>query len=486
MVFNIWMIYDALLPFYSCEMILQGEAEQTLENIRLYFAGDMLNASTMYVESGRVIFGNGDSRVYCVHGKNYFVVDSANVNAVFNTVICTMEKIQARLNKINMMIANNCLLSEVLSEFHDKLPCPMMVLDASQTALAISEKYGKGTIDESWDRMIETGSLGLEAISRYNSLYADSVHRKDFYRIPADPFPYPSYNRNIYINGEFMGFLSLILLHGDLSDAERGWYYTAWEEVCSWVRLHAENNSLLLSNAVFEELLTGNVQNMDYFLGSLSAFGWHKGCRKQLIVLECVSSHLNMNAHIAKLLNTRHRHLYAVEYQDKLVLLCNIDNCSFEKQLRDIRPVILNSGYRGGSSNSFEDLTELPHYYLQAVLPLGSGAVSVGDISPCEEYILPYMFQLLKRNARMSLSHPSLDLLQEYDRRHHSNYAEVLYCYLKNQCSQTDTARQLNMHRSTLLRKLNRIQQMTGLDLTDYRTRLHLLLSCELQSAGSE
>ena len=33
MVFNIWMIYDSLLPCYSCEMILQGEAEQTLENM---------------------------------------------------------------------------------------------------------------------------------------------------------------------------------------------------------------------------------------------------------------------------------------------------------------------------------------------------------------------------------------------------------------------------------------------------------------------
>ena len=480
MLFNIWMIHDLMSQKYNCTMHLQEEAEQNIQYIRLYFSGQTADPHTMYVETGDTLFGNHDSRVCCVHGKNYFVVDSENVNAVFNTMIGFLEKTQARMNRITQMISGHCLLSEILSEFSRELPYPMMVLDASQTALAISETFGKGSIDKSWDQMIETGSLGLEAIARYNSLYSDAVRTKEFYHIPADPFPYPSYNRNIYINGEFMGFLSLILIRGELSDAERGWYRIAWECVCSWIRLHAEDSQLLLSNAVLEELLNGNTENITYFQGVLSALGWKKSCTKQLIVLECVSSHLNMNAHIAKLMNRHRDHLYALEYQDKLVLLCNTDRLPFEQHLQEITPVIENSGYYGGSSHPFTSLEDISHFLMQASLSVEFGSPIVGRIVSCQEFILPYIFRTLKEQSHMELVHPALQRLLEKDRQRRSSDAEILYCYLKNQCNQTETAQQLHMHRSTLLRRLHQILQWTDLDLSDYATRLHLLISFEL------
>ena len=480
MLLNLWMIYDLISQEYPCTMHMQEKAEQNISNIRLFFSDQAADRHTMYVETGNTIFANHDPRVCCVHEKNYFVVDSENVNAVFNTVIGLFEDTQDHLNRITQMISGHCLLSEVLSEFSKELPYPMMVLDASQTALAISENFGKGSLDGNWDQMIETGSLGLDAIARYNNLYSDAVRTKEFYYTPADPFPYPSYNRNIFINGEFMGFLSLILIRGDLSDAARGWYSIAWECVCSWMRLHAEDNQLLLSNSVFEELLNENTENIAYFQGVLSAFGWKKNCTKQLVVLECVSSHLNMNAHIAKLLNKWRDHLYALEYQDKLVLLCNTDRLSFEKQLQAITPIIENSGYYGGSSHPFTALEDISHFLMQASLSVEFGSPNVGRISSCQEFILPYIFRTLKEQSHMELVHPAILLLLERDQRRHSSDADILYSYLKNQCSQTETAQQLHMHRSTLLRRLHQILQLTDLDLSDYATRLHLLISYEL------
>ena len=185
MLFNIWMIHDLMSKKFTCTMHLQEDAEQSIRNIRLFFFGQTADPHTMYVETGDVFFANNDSRVYCVHGKNHFVVDSVNVNAVFNTMIGLLEESQTRLNRITQMISEHCLLSDVLSEFRYELPYPMMVLDASQTALAISETYGKGSLDSSWDQMIETGSLGIESIARYNSLYSDAIQTKEFYHIAS-------------------------------------------------------------------------------------------------------------------------------------------------------------------------------------------------------------------------------------------------------------------------------------------------------------
>lgn len=479
MVFNIWMFHEILEKEYSCQMVIKEEVSQTLENIRLFFSGKDLREDTMYVETGDAIFKNGDQRVYCVHRKNYFIVESVNVNEVFNSIITILEETQIWINHINMIISNNGLLSEVLNEFADKIPFPLMVLDASQTALAIAENFGKGSIDDNWDRMIETGSLGMESITTYNELYKDSIYTKEFYDIPANPFPFPSFNRNIFINDDFMGFLSLIRTNENLTEGIKGWYYIAWECVTNWMSLHASQNDLLIRNSVFEEIIRGDTENLSYFEGILSTYGWHENCSKRLIVLGCVSNHLNMNAHIVKLLN-RNSFLYAIEHQEKLVVLCNTDQLDFEKQLEIIKPIIHNSGYYGGSSNTFTHLSDIPDYLLQAMLTFQTDQYRVGEVVSCQEYILPYILHLLKANARMSLIHPALSVLSEYDKKHRTNYYEVLKEYLHQQCNQTDTANALCMHRSSLLRKISFIHQLTEINLADYQTRLHLLISYEL------
>lgn len=483
MKYHIWMLYEMLSQKYECEMFLKEKAIQNIQNVRLYDEDSCDDEETLYVERGTRLMGNDDSRVYCRHRSNYFVVESTNINEIFNQIISHINESQNWINNINIMIANNCLLSDVLSEFSEKLPFPIMVLDVSQTALAISENYGKGSIDKNWDQMIDTGSLGVETISVYNELYKESIFTKDFYYIPANPFPYPSYNRNIYVNDEFMGFLSLILLDKPLSEAHRGWYYIAWECISNWVQLHIGQNDLLMRNSVFNEILSGNYENLNYFKGLLSTFGWKDNCNKQIIVLGCVSNHLNMNAHIAKLLNLHLDHLFANEYQDKLVIICNVDQIPLEEQLQIIQPIIINSGYYGGSSNIFNNLKDTPHFLLQAMLPFWTDTVNIGVVSPCQNHILPYIFHLLKTSAKMSLTHPALLLLQEYDEAHKSDYHTLLYTYLKNQCNQTETANQLHMHRSSLLRKLTAIQELTGLDFNDYNTRLHLMISYELDES---
>lgn len=48
---------------------------------------------------------------------------------------------------------------------------------------------------------------------------------------------------------------------------------------------------------------------------------------------------------------------------------------------------------------------------------------------------------------------------------------------LQEERNQTLTARKLNMHRNTLIKQMKRIIELTGIDLDDYKTRFHLLIS---------
>ncbi len=73
--------------------------------------------------------------------------------------------------------------------------------------------------------------------------------------------------------------------------------------------------------------------------------------------------------------------------------------------------------------------------------------------------------------------HPSLRLLQEYDARHKTCLSDTLRVYLLMRSCQIKTAEKLSIHRSTLLYRLNKIAEITRLDLSDCKTLFHLQLS---------
>jgi DNA-binding PucR family transcriptional regulator len=70
-----------------------------------------------------------------------------------------------------------------------------------------------------------------------------------------------------------------------------------------------------------------------------------------------------------------------------------------------------------------------------------------------------------------------LGRLLEYDARKGSDLVETLGRYLELGGNYDATARDLSVHRSTLKYRLQRIREISGLDLGDPDTRFHLQLA---------
>ena len=83
--------------------------------------------------------------------------------------------------------------------------------------------------------------------------------------------------------------------------------------------------------------------------------------------------------------------------------------------------------------------------------------------------------------ARRFLLHhlccPGLIRLMEYDAAHGTEYTAALRTFVEEKYSVTHTADKLFVHRTTLLKHLKKIDDITNLDLDDWNTRLHLALS---------
>ena len=63
--------------------------------------------------------------------------------------------------------------------------------------------------------------------------------------------------------------------------------------------------------------------------------------------------------------------------------------------------------------------------------------------------------------------HPALKILQEYDLENNSDLYKTLYVYLKYSKKQTAAAEALYIHKNSLSYRINRIEELTNLDLDD-------------------
>lgn len=78
------------------------------------------------------------------------------------------------------------------------------------------------------------------------------------------------------------------------------------------------------------------------------------------------------------------------------------------------------------------------------------------------------------------LVHPAVIHLTRYDRKHNSNLRDVLYYYLRNDRNLLKTAADTYQHRNTVINKVNRITELTGLDFEDSGLRQRLVFSCQV------
>jgi DNA-binding PucR family transcriptional regulator len=91
-----------------------------------------------------------------------------------------------------------------------------------------------------------------------------------------------------------------------------------------------------------------------------------------------------------------------------------------------------------------------------------------------QDYILEYFLQAGVEMLPVEMLYSKgLRTLLEYDRRKHTGYAKTLETWLRNETNLTQTAKELFIQRSSLVKRLDKIKHLTGEDLTDPDFRLY-------------
>ena len=170
----------------------------------------------------------------------------------------------------------------------------------------------------------------------------------------------------------------------------------------------------------------------------------------------------------------------------RVALLVNLGSKKEQGHFRfqeNIATFLRDSLYKAGISSEFDDF-----FRIRYALHEAESAMRIGNIRDSmywyyrfPDYALAYTLDHASRDVYYKdlVNQPLLDLL-DYDREHSSSLAHTLEQYIKNKFNVTHTAAALYLNRSTVLAHLKKIEELTSLNLDDWHTHLHLLLSFAL------
>lgn len=168
-----------------------------------------------------------------------------------------------------------------------------------------------------------------------------------------------------------------------------------------------------------------------------------------------------------------HHALYTRHHQQLVALLSRDADVGFSAQAEaKLRDVATLNGLTVGVSNIFTSITDTRKAYEQARAAIRYGEMAAarfddGRLYRYCDYAYIHMLELAGRRTNLlSLCHPALIGLMEYDNDHGSELMETLFCYLQVAGSTARAAEMLTLHKNTMLYRLGRIRKQLGMDLT--------------------
>ena len=185
------------------------------------------------------------------------------------------------------------------------------------------------------------------------------------------------------------------------------------------------------------------------------------------------------------MLNNLSGNAYACVIDNSLFVLCSnvkvCDSKAYIDTLANYVDIIHKFGFSIGISNQFTDLLDLPSYKYQASRSIDLNHQEKPALYFYEDYIISDIFAYAKEGmSHHQYANPTLFNLKEYDLQNNAEYFTTLKTYLLCFCDSSETIHYLNIHRNTLLYRLQKIEELTGYQLKDKQLCTRLLCDIHL------
>lgn len=167
-----------------------------------------------------------------------------------------------------------------------------------------------------------------------------------------------------------------------------------------------------------------------------------------------------------------------------VILFQGKEDETFPKEIGERLNVFLEKrGLYAGISAGFTGIDNIRNYYLQsrnAVMLFRPEGIRKNYVETPDHPFFDILAVVSGRALLHSyISHPIKKLLN-YDKRFNTDFYSTLCVYLENCCNVKKTADQLFLHRNTMMYRVNRISEISGIDFNNYNDLFDCMISIKI------
>lgn len=469
---SMWILLDRLKSYAPAADIKNGN--RSLRGVRLGGPEPERNDDYLCIGLGR------DRRVVCTSGGDSIRLDTDDVNAAVNEILTIFEFYSEWSEDLSGRLWEISSEQELLEMSRKILPGKLLaVSDASHyihASAGLTEESAKDPFYKhmEYSRILDISPLiNIEQDLRLRS----EIHHAYVLREPS--IGVEGGVRNLFSGHKHQGWLVVINPDGPITQGDMDLQDELGDILEHWMGLHPERHDRLIVTGIFVEILENNYEDRDRISRQLELIGWRAEDLKRVYVIKPVETMPHYDV-LMQRLGLLSKGCYSFHYGEDIVTVINekiSDVLNFDDRLSALMQAM---HCRAGRGPVFSDIFDLLEQYdlAGAALQFGSSDTPIRDFY---DSALTYGLSFIPRQMCPWIVHPALGQLSAYDSKNNTQLYETLRIFLRNDQSYVESANSLHIHRSTLLYRLTRIQDLTGVDLNDADARLYLQVSFHIE-----
>lgn len=416
-----------------------------------------------------------------VNGEDYILLPGLSADMIMEHTLEAFEFYSSWETSLLQKIVTETSLQDLLDLAHVVIGRPMNICNTRAWIYAITKGYGS-YVHPHWKNYVSKDT----SYELNNDISQEMKTRP----LNKDNKPTVAYSTasggmvlyaDIVVEGERIGEIMAYENNRPFTEKDIQVMQIFQDVVAAYAR---NNPSVLRSRSVVSEYLQDMLllKPLDHYnIGYLlSLYGWEAD--NPFVILCAQAKKSGQSDVIGRLcddLEDSIANVQAFPHDNMAVALISLKYWKdLDEAIQMLRKIIPKRSFSWGLSHSFRGLDGFLDYHRQAVYALEHAIRFRLPYSTMHSIAISCLRENLMQNPWLkSLLHPDFLALTHYDIENNTQYTSSLYWYLFYSGNFTDAASQLNLHRNTLIYRINRIREIVHIDPENINEKELFLLS---------
>ena len=405
---------------------------------------------------------------------------------VFNQVQKIYDRYEAWEQQMQQLESRPGSLRTLLLEGQKMLGNPLALLSADFTLRAQT-----GMKQNLFER--KASSIDFFNSLRQDEFYARNNQERQPYLLPASIIPYRSWNINLFQEEEMV--CRLLLLEQDRSLRKCDGFLLQQMAPHISRMLEAEGGLAQPNHLhnIFHRILSDRTADYMEMSSQLEELGWAAEDIYFCVVLK-ISADMDQKTSanfLCGYLEQTYRFCCSLPFRDRIAAFFDISKIgkSLREISKELKYFIRESFLKAGYSRCMIGHNNLHRQYLQARIALETGSREKPYlwIHHFNGAAFPYLLEQGQRRLPSDMVwHEGVLALRQHDQQYGTEYLRTLWTYMEAQYNAAQAAQRLFIHRSTFLKRLERIKKLMNSSLDDMDERIYLAFSFRLLDAQNK